>query len=347
MDEALGDCVTDLAHNLNTTTHDLLEGDSWWREKHLQRRGCEIDRELAWIEIAQQLPSADCIRLLEGSGVLARSWMLVAPTERAYRLTDAQVRYGLRLALLSTFPDSRSPSGVCPDCPGAMADDALHHLTCCATRSLATTRHTSLKHITAMLLTKRGCKQVMEEQYFGMTRDGAVGRSDIVATVGDVRAHYDLTVRTATYHRRYEWPSESEVHAAIELDKARGVATQRDALFFWEDYEDEEPHPAVVYVRKVRQLLLERTVGADLASADAEKRSKYGRDMIPLSFSALGCMGRKTRALVADVMALPDKSELSETIAWRRELYGRWSCSLLKSAHLMATHRAGRSMTGY
>jgi len=119
-------------------------------------------------------------------------------------------------------------------------------------------------------------------------------------------------------------------------------------MFFWEDYESEEPHPAIVYVRKVRQLLLERTVGRDLASADAEKRNKYGRDMIPLSFSALGCMGRKTRALVADVMVLPlDKSELSETIAWRRELYGRWSCSLLKSAHLMATHRAGRALTGY
>ena len=59
----------------------------------------------------------------------------------------------------------------------------------------------------------------------------------------------------------------------------------------------------------------------------------------------MGCMGRRTRALVADAIALPDKSELSETIAWRRELNGRWSCSLFKLAHLMATHRAGRSMT--
>ena len=63
--------------------------------------------------------------------------------------------------------------------------------------------------------------------------------------------------------------------------------------FLWEDYKDKEPHPAVINVWKVRQLLLERTVGAKLASADAEKRNKCGPDTIPLVILCVRLYGSK------------------------------------------------------
>jgi hypothetical protein len=338
--------MEELANNLNVPVHDLMEGELW-REKELQRRGCEVVREYQWAAVANSLIGQHLIRFLEGSGVLARSWLSAIPSEKAVRLSNDQVRYGLRLCLLSKFRDVRAPSNICPDCPGSVADDPCHHLVCTATRHLATNRHTSLKHITALMLSKAGCKHVLMEQPFGMTRDGVLGKSDVLATVGDTRHHYDLTVRTVDYSRRFRMPEDDEVAAEVELDKARGQVTRQDAFFFWEDHDNETPHPATVFLRKLRQMLLERTVGLDLAAADGDKRRKYGPEMIPMSFTALGCLGRGTRCLVRDVINQFGEADLARKVAWRTETHRRWSCSLLKTAQLMSSHRAGRAMLGH
>ena len=118
--------------------------------------------------------------------------------------------------------------------------------------------------------------------------------------------------------------------------------TRQDAFFFWEDHDNETPHPATVFLRKLRQMLLERTVGLDLAAADGEKRRKYWPEMIPMSFTALGCLG-----LVRDVINQFGDADLARKVKWRTDIHRRWSCSLLKTAHLMSSHRAGRAMSGH
>ena len=142
-------------------------------------------------------------------------------------------------------------------------------------------------------------------------------------------------------------PEDDEVVTEVELDKARGQVTRQDAFFFWEDHDNETPHPATVFLRKLRQMLLERTVGLDLAAADGDKRRKYGPEMIPMSFTALGCLGRGTRCLVRDVINQFGEADLARKVAWRTETHRRWSCSLLKTAQLMSSHRAGRAMLGH
>ena len=84
---------------------------------------------------------------------------------------------------------------------------------------------------------------------------------------------------------------------------------------------------------KLRQMLLEWR--------------QYGPDTIPLSFTALGCLGRGTRCLVRDVINRFGDADLARKVKWRTETHRRWSCSLVKTAHLMSSHRGGRAMSGH
>jgi hypothetical protein len=333
--------------------YDDLFGEHLWRDKNLQRRGCEREQESLWAAVvgadANITSMYDTIRFIEGSGVLARQWMNVLPTERAFTLTNEQVRYNLRVALLSQFHELQAPSGVCPDCAGTRRDHPMHHLLCDKTGAIRTNRHTSLKFITKYQMERAGCENVVMEQVTGtQTRDGTQGKSDIRVTIRDVDNHYDLTVAKADYARKdVKWPSDEDIEVEIELDRRLGQAARRPVIFFWEDHSDEKPHPRVVQYRKFRQLMVQATVGKDLAAADAEKTNKYGNYMVPLSFTPLGCMGRKTRDLVDNLLHHSDKMDLGEKAAWRKHLYGRWSCALMRSAHIMATIRAGRRGGGY
>ena len=65
----------ELASNLNVRVLGLTEGNLW-RKKELQRRGREVVRECQWEEVVKSLISRHLIRFVEGSGMLARSWLL-------------------------------------------------------------------------------------------------------------------------------------------------------------------------------------------------------------------------------------------------------------------------------
>ncbi len=86
-----------------------------------------MHRECQWGEVVDTMITQHLIRFVQGSGVLARSWLSAIPTEKSLRWSNDQVCYGLRLGLLSKFRDVRAPSNICPDCPGNVADDPCHH----------------------------------------------------------------------------------------------------------------------------------------------------------------------------------------------------------------------------
>jgi hypothetical protein len=116
---------------------DLAESSS----EHMQKKCVEVVHEVQWLHLYQSLSDSDRKRLLDNAGRFGRAWMFALPTSPVTTLTDAQVRYGLRCALLDPLLEVQSTTNVC-EC--GQHDGPMHHLGCANTSSLRTKRHNAI-----------------------------------------------------------------------------------------------------------------------------------------------------------------------------------------------------------
>jgi hypothetical protein len=332
------------AADLNMSCDELFAGD-FWMENDLQRRGAELNRERAWMEIFFDLDDFNKVRFVEGQSILRRKWIDCLPVLPSLRVSDQEVRYGLQELLLSSFSEATSPSRTCLECSGAM-DGPLHHLSCCSTANIRTTRHTAIHNCFESAMKDAGAGGIQHAPYVGLGDDGLSRFADTAATILEVRSHYDYTAITTTYNRTVRIPGEAEILEQIGLDEARGTRNL-ERFLFWEDHSDEKPHPSTLKIRKLRQIVFQETVGKDLVQADRRKYRHYGAyAIIPVSLSARGSMGRHTVSLVDNLCNNRADWEFTDRVKFRRDLLCHLSVTLLRCASKMKAVRAGLAMEG-
>ena len=85
----MGPSLTKFASNLGVEI-DTLDNNTTWKERHAQRRGCEVDKEREWYDIITNSIGDDYnrLRFLEGSGILGRAWLDAIPYNKAETLSD-------------------------------------------------------------------------------------------------------------------------------------------------------------------------------------------------------------------------------------------------------------------
>ena len=316
-----------------------------WKEKDLQRRGCELSREIKWAQLFQSLDDFDKIRLIENQSSLRRKWMESLPIHKGLTLSDSQVRYGIQECLLSKFPEAVSPTRTCLECRN-LEDGPLHHFTCKATDALRTARHHAIHHLFEQKMKECNARSIERYPFVGLGADGRTRIGDTAAIIRDVRSNFDYMIVAADYTRKVRIPPLQEIMAEVEVDKARG-SRDIERFLFWEDHSDESPHPVTVEIRKMRQIIFQETLGKDLSAADRTKYRHYGDlGIVPITFSARGSMGRHTIPTVDSMCLCHPEWDYSDQVQFRSRFLIQLSVSLLKSAHAMKIVRESLAFEG-
>ena len=361
-DDTMRVVVQQCADNMNLPVADLLAPTFWKDEKHIQRRAAEMWRESAWEDVLKALgqPSGPVhnfemwvtsregllarssqVRFLEGSTVLARAWTNVIASDRSRRLDDVEVRYALRRMCLDTFPECQplAPAFKCARSTCAMDDDPTHHLLCKSNGHLATVRHTEIKKSLTSRVRQANCGDVRPEFHTGVfASNGKEIISDWTATVNEERNHYDVTVTADIpyWNNHMAWPSRQEVLSAVADDTAMGPRGL--PMYFWDDHSNEVSHPTAVFLRKFRQMAMARSIGAALRRAEDTKDHKYAPagGVVPIAITVGGGLGYKGREFIDRLCVQFEGKDLGVQSAFRKDLLGRISIILIRSAHRMA-----------
>ena len=296
----------------------------------------EVSHERSWFSVLQALDSDDGspIRFLEGSGILARAWLNLVPSNRPNTLSDGEVRYALRSLFQSQFPEAVSGTGFCTRCK--KADNPSHHLHCSKVNSDRGIRHTAARDAILGKCAEAKCGSIVKEEILGTNHRGVAVRADVSATINGVRSNFDVTYKKVHHSREFK-VSNDEVNESIELDKAR--PPRPPPLFFWEDHSSETPHPQTVFIRKYRELAIQKSVMVDVGKAIRRKKNHYGQwPVVPLVFTYEGYLGKDVREL-CDNLAIQfgdvHKESLGFMSYFRRDLLGRLCATRIKAHHGM------------
>ena len=342
MDTFMQQFVNQCASNLNLPVEELFEED-FWKEKHLQRRVMEVERERQWLEIFCKLPNdADRIRFLEGSGPLARAVLQIPMTYGPFRLDDDVMRYKLRDLVGSKFLDASHPVTGCPKCIKRYPDVDLHFLSCDSNQGRRTFRHTSIKRVIAQAVcSTHATYSTGREEVVGINNaTHEEVRADFVATIDGTRSSFDVGVTAMHYSQSVQWPTKKEVQDALKLDEERGPSA-KPPLFFWEDHSDETAHPDTIEIRKFRQMAMAKVISGSTHRMLKEKRSQYRHcgGVIPLVFTAGGGLTADVRDFIDTLSIQNQPNHSGKRNQFRKDLLANISASLLRaSAYMYVSH---------
>src|SRR6185437_1218346 len=208
-------CLKNFADDLNMEYDELFD-DVFWKEKDLQRRGCELSREIKWAQLFQSLDDFDKIRFIENQSSLRRKWMESLPIHKGLTLSDSQVRYGIQECLLSKFPEAVSPTRTCLEYRN-LEDGPLHHFTCKATDALRTARHHAIHHLFEQKMKECNARSIERYPFVGLGADGRTRIGDTAAIIRDVRSNFDYMIVAADYTRKVRIPPLQESMAEVEV----------------------------------------------------------------------------------------------------------------------------------
>jgi hypothetical protein len=346
------------ANNLNWPVNELLVSPKGLTPQ-LQRRASELLHEKRW-KTMFWLTKGDEVarmRLLENGGTLAKAWMRVFPVSHTTRLSDKEVRYGLRKVLGSPFLDVTGSSPICFRGSCQQREHATHHLLCKANHRSRTMRHT-LVNERMQAAVREVCGSVQSEVAWG---NGL--QADFVATFPDsqgVAEAVDISVVTVESKHNVErniiWPTKAAVNLEIAEEKKRG-AKNPNTPFSWEDKTNEQTHPQVVHIRMLRKMAFEQGVMRAIRFRENEKIRKYGNHdclVRPFVLSAGGGMGTVALDLVRVLTenlkgsdgscgSICVEADIREKFLFRARMYGNLSVVLLQFASRMSyfsTHTA-------
>lgn len=337
IDQVMEPYMLSLAGELGIEMPELLS-PAFRDERHVQRRAAELTREKQWMGVfyrareldERQHTSQRQVRLLEGTGALARAYMQVCPTDPIKTVSDAEMTYALRNTFLSDFPELSHPSGTCPF-PGCnQPDGPMHHLSCPKNQSVRTQRHTVFKKLLVTAMRRAKCADISVEQFVGNNNRGEACYADMVASIKTAPVNFDITIGIPDFHSYIRLPTDNEIAEELAADENR---PHRSPIFFWEDFSSEIPHPMVAWIRKFREMLKARTVTVALNLADQRKYNKYNPIMVyPLAFTSGGYPSTNSRALMDDLCQLYDPSDLGKQAFFRKDVLGSLSATLIKAS---------------